>query len=195
MHDSKKPDINEYEPLFGSWAVKKPYLGKGGFGEVYKIHREAMGMTQYAAVKRISLSKSLLRLQPKQYERVQGEIQTMLDLQGASHIVLIHEFTDVDWANGNGKDFLIRMELLTSLEKQDSISIDEVVKMGIHICRALVLCHERKLVHRDIKPGNILVSKFGEYKLSDFGIARVIDDDSTKTSIGTPGFKAPEVAS
>ena len=152
-----------------------------------------MSLKQYAAVKKISIPNTA---DPKQIERVITEIQAMLDMQGANNIVRIEEFDELDWPRGGGKDILIRMELLTSLDsivKESTLPVDEVVKLGTHICKALELCESRKIVHRDIKPGNILVSGYGEYKLGDFGIARSMGERRTFTGIGTDDFIAPEV--
>ena len=188
--------IHDYEPLFGSWTAADDPLGRGAFGEVYEVHRKSMGMTQRAAVKRISFSKAQLDESPQRYELVKNEIQSMLDMKGAGNIVAIEEFTEVNWRRGHGKDILIRMELLMGLDsllKKDTLPENEVVKLGIHICRALVLCEERNIIHRDIKPANIFKSPFGDYKLGDFGIARTLTDGKASTHAGTPGFIAPEV--
>jgi len=185
-------DIYNYEPLFGSWQIESR-LGFGGYGEVHKICRETMGFKQYAAVKKISIPSEA---DPRQLERVRTEIQTMLQMQGANNIVRIEEFAELDWPRGGGKDILIRMELLTSLDsiiKKTILPVDEAVKLGIHICKALELCESANIIHRDIKPGNILVSGYGEYKLGDFGIARSMGERRTFTGIGTDDFIAPEV--
>ena len=69
----------------------------------------------------------------------------------------------------------------------------EVIKLGTHICTALERCEQLNIVHRDIKPQNIFVSAFGDYKLGDFGIARVMDHATRATRVGTPTYIAPEV--
>ena len=96
-----------------------------------------------------------------------------------------------------GLDILIRMELLTSLANVvagRALSQAEVIQLGIHICRALELCAQKKIIHRNIKPGNIFVSSDGGYKLGDFGIARQIEQTSSGLSKkGTNTYMAPEV--
>ena len=67
----------------------------------------------------------------------------------------------------------------------------EVIRLGIELCRALEVCHRQGILHRDIKPGNILVSKDGEFKLGDFGVAREWVDASM-TIVGTRSYLAPE---
>jgi len=187
--------IYDYEPLFNGWSIGN-LLGAGGFGEVYAIHKQDFGITQYAAVKRISIPSEQLAKDPKLLDRVKSEIQAMIRMKGASNIVTIEEFAIVDWKRGQGRDILIRMELLTSLDsilERETFNIDEAKKLGIHICRALDLCEENNIIHRDIKPANIFRSEHGDYKLGDFGIARTLSDGKASTGIGTPFFMAPEI--
>ena len=69
------------------------------------------------------------------------------------------------------------MELLTPLQKvtkERLLSEEEVIKLGKDICKALILCESRNIIHRDIKPDNIMISKFGDYKLGDFGVSKVM---------------------
>ncbi len=76
---------------------------------------------------------------------------------------------------------------------QSMLGESEVIRLGKDICKALMLCEARHIIHRDIKPQNILVSKFGDYKLGDFGVARVQDHTTKATKMGTHGYAAPEV--
>ena len=189
------PDIRDYEPLFGRWTVGKR-LGAGGFGDVYEIYREELGITQRAAVKRISIPGERLEEDPRILERVKTEIKTMLNMKGANHIVGIEEFAVENWKRDNGRDILIRMELLTSLAsviKKEVMQINEVIKLGCQICKMLEICEKNDIIHRDIKPANLFVSQYGDYKLGDFGIARTLEDGKASTFIGTKEFLAPEV--
>jgi serine/threonine protein kinase len=103
----------------------------------------------------------------------------------------------VQRTNELGWDVLIRMELLKSLAdhiKEQPMTLSEVYKLGIHICRALELCAMKNIIHRDIKAENIFVSPYGEYKLGDFGIARQIERTMSGLSKkGTYSTMAPEV--
>jgi len=106
------------------------------------------------------------------------------------HEVIPHE-------DGIGWDILIRMELLTPLQEHTdllNISRDEVVKLGIDICKALEKCQKEDIIHRDIKPENIFVSADNNYKLGDFGVARTIEKTTSNfTRVGTPPYMAPEI--
>jgi serine/threonine-protein kinase len=187
--------IYDYEPLFGEWKIGKR-LGKGGFGEVYSIYKEAFGITQWAAVKRIELPHNNPEKDNVLLERVKAEIMSMIQMKDYPHIVKIEDFAVVDWKRDEGQDILIRMELLTSLEeklKDGPLSVDEIVKMGIHLCKMLEVCEQQNIIHRDIKPANIFITKYGDYKLGDFGIARTLSDGVASTGIGTLDYMAPEV--
>ena len=96
------------------------------------------------------------------------------------------------------------MELLTNLYDQvmsnssseACLSQREVIKLGVHLCRALELCSRKNIIHRDIKPENIFISPHGEYKLGDFGVARQVEQTMSGLSKkGTYTTMAPEVFS
>src|SRR4029077_13880280 len=81
--------------------------------------------------------------------------------------------------------------------KRERLSLDESVRIAKQIARALGAAHRNGVVHRDIKPSNVLVTREGEVKLVDFGIARSLQNLSTKLTrtghlVGTPGYAAPE---
>ena len=88
------------------------------------------------------------------------------------------------------------MELLTSLQqvlRERTLSEKEVIKLGKDISRALILCEKKHIIHRDIKPMNVMVSQFGDYKLGDFGVSKIMDHTTFATAMGTPEYQAPEV--
>ena len=74
----------------------------------------------------------------------------------------------------------------------------EAARIVIMLARALQYAHEKGIIHRDLKPGNVLVAADGTLKISDFGLAKRLDDDSGRTRsgaiIGTPSYMAPEQA-
>ena len=120
----------------------------------------------------------------------------MKELQGQSNIVSCDDFALEKNPNGIGGKIYIRMELLTPLQKvtkERLLSEKEVIKLGKDICKALILCESRNIIHRDIKPDNIMISKFGDYKLGDFGVSKVMSHTTGATMTGTEGYMAPEV--
>ena len=204
----------DYEYLavpFHGWIVVRE-IGIGGFGKVYEIRRDQYGIAERSAMKVIAVpqdpneintylrdgySPETLR---KMYNGIRtsvlGEYQTMARLKDCPNIVRCEDIQVVMDPDGIGSKIYIRMELLTPVrdyEKLQSFNEEEVIKLGSDICNMLVRCEEEGIVHRDIKPGNIMVSGRGEYKLGDFGIARSMDHTTMATRIGTINYMAPEV--
>ena len=185
-------------------------IGRGGFGEVYEVERDVAGLEK-AAVKRISIPQdsgeieelyasgcddvSLQKHFNDYLQEFLKEYRLMADLKGNTNIVSCDDVRYEQHDDGIGWDIYIRMELLIPLMKVlDHIDTEEqVIKVGRDICNALVLCRSRNIVHRDIKPQNIFVSKNGDYKLGDFGIAKTMEKTSGATKIGTYEYMAPEV--
>lgn len=121
----------------------------------------------------------------------------MLEFKGHSNIVNCHDFSVVQNPDGPGCTLYIRMELLKPLKevlKTETFSEKRIVQLGMDICRALEVCERRDVIHRDIKPDNIMMSEFGNFKLGDFGIARTMEKTMSATMTGTDWYMAPEVA-
>ena len=205
-------EYKKYEPIFGSWYLSK-IIGKGSFGKVFEITREEYGATYKSALKIISVPQDDEEIKNRMtegtdldtiseyYEDVLKDIvnenEIMSKLKGNSNIVSYEDHQVIPHENGIGYDILIRMELLTPLVDRmiaKKLDENEVVKLGIDICKALELCHKKNIVHRDIKPQNIFVSESGDYKLGDFGIARTMEKTTGGMSKkGTYKYMAPEV--
>ena len=193
------------------WKIVK-YLGGGAYGKVYEIERNNSGIQEKAAVKIVSRPKEESELEvdyQNGYDResiavkyteilqeYKNEYKLMKELQGQSNIVSCDDFAIEENPDGIGGKIYIRMELLTPLQKvtkERLLSEEEVIKLGKDICKALILCESRNIIHRDIKPDNIMISKFGDYKLGDFGVSKVMSHTTGATMTGTEGYMAPEV--
>lgn len=122
----------------------------------------------------------------------------MYRLRDCAQVVNYQDYTFINWQadNSYGCDMLIRMELLTSLEAvlmRQTFHESGVLRVGRDLTEALIRCHQEGIIHRDIKPANIFVTPNGDYKLGDFGIARILDDTQfAYTSIGTRAYASPE---
>jgi serine/threonine protein kinase len=206
--------VESYENIrlpWPDWKIVK-YLGGGAYGKVYEIERNIAGIREEAALKIVSRPKdseevescydngydkeSIVATYNGQIQDCVKEYQTMKELQGQSNIVSCDDFTVVPNPNGIGGQVFIRMELLTSLQqvlRERPLSVDEIIKLGKDISSALILCESKNIVHRDIKPTNIMVSRFGGYKLGDFGVSKTMDHTTFATAMGTPEYQAPEV--
>ena len=204
---------NEIQEIWPGWKIES-LIGSGGFGKVYKARKELLGQKEtYSAIKVIRIpndpaelsnmkssrmdEKSIREYYKASVEQLTNEIELMDRMKSASHVVTIEDYKVVEESETIGWSIYIRMELLTNLNtfiQEKGMSTQDVVKMGIDVLTGLEFCHQEKLIHRDIKPDNIFVSKFGEYKIGDFGISREIENTSvTLSQKGTKAYMAPEI--
>ena len=193
------------------WKIVKD-LGGGTYGRVYEIERTISGIQEKAALKIVSRPKNkdemesyynegyskadLIASYESEIRNYVQEYKLMKELQGESNIVSCDDFAIEENPDGIGGKIYIRMELLTPLQKvtkERLLSEEEVIKLGKDICKALILCESRNIIHRDIKPDNVMISKFGDFKLGDFGVSKVMGHTTAGTMTGTEGYIAPEV--
>ncbi len=205
-------EYSKYEPIFGSYKISK-LLGEGSYGKVYEIVRQDFGVTYKAALKVITIPKSQAEVKNAMsegmdeatvatyfrsfVEEMTKEFALMDKLKGNSYIVNYEDHTVIEHKGSIGWDVLIRMELLTPLTDyiaEKPLPLEEVVRLGIDLCKALEICDSYSIIHRDIKPENIFVSNLGNFKLGDFGIARVAEKTTgASTKVGTYAYMAPEI--
>ena len=208
-------DINyykRYEPIFGVWHITHQ-IGEGSFGKVFELEREDFGVTYKAALKAITIPASQSEVEDMLAEMTdEASVKTyygtfvkelveesalMSRLKGNSNIVSYENHQVIEHKEGVGWDVLIQMELLTPLNryiKEHTVTRQDIIKLGIDLCKALELCQKFNIIHRDIKPENIFVSDAGDFKLGDFGIARTIEKTTGGLSKkGTYNYMAPEV--
>ena len=194
------------------WKIVEK-IGEGSYGKVYKAQRTEKGRSFYSAIKILSIPNSKSELNgvltetgseetARNYfegllEECIQEISTMEYFRGNSHIVSVEDYKVVEYLDEIGWDISIRMEYLESFPEHcagRNLTEDEVLKLGIDLCRALEYCAQLNIIHRDIKPENIFVSRFGDFKLGDFGIARELERSMGGFSKkGTYSYMAPEM--
>ena len=188
-------------------------IGEGSFGKVYKAKRTERGRSFYSAIKIISIPASKGELDSvrsemnneqstREYfrnlvEDCIQEIYTMEHFCGNSHVVSFEDFKVVEYLDEIGWDISIRMEYLTSFMDYctgKELTEKEVIKLGCDLAMALIYCRKLNIIHRDVKPENIFVSRFGDFKLGDFGIAREqAHTMSNMSKKGTDSYMAPEI--
>jgi serine/threonine protein kinase len=198
--------------IWPDWIITEK-IGTGAFGTVYSAKKEDRGCVYESAIKVIHIPQDDselrdLRHSGMDYQSICGfyrdikeglwnEISVMETLRTAANIVSIDDYKEVPSEDGIGWTMYIRMEKLTSLNQyQDRhvMTVFDIVKLGIDICSALVCCEKENIIHRDIKPDNIFVNKYGDFKLGDFGIARHMEKtQSVFSQKGTYQYMAPEV--
>ena len=171
---------------FGNYRLIQ-LLGSGGFAEVYLAEHRQLGMK--AAIKILHA-----HLERSEISAFRQEARTIADLKHP-HILRVLDF-DVE----NATPFLVldyasKGSLRVIHPRESRLPLDLVVNYVGQIANALQYAHERKLIHRDVKPENILMGEDGRLLLSDFGIATIVHSTSsmaTAAAMGTLAYMAPE---
>jgi hypothetical protein len=165
-------------------------LGDGGMGAVYRARQQSSG-ERLVALKRVRVSGDrdlLTRI------RREAEILATLD---HPHIIRVYEFVPDEGGLAIAMQYAPGGSLADRLAAQGRLDAASVVAFAVPVAQALASAHRRDVLHRDIKPGNILFTSDGEPLLSDFGIARwkaTTRLTQTGVQLGTAEYLDPEVA-
>lgn len=178
------------EAILGRYRLSKQ-LGSGAFGTVWSARDERLDRD--VAVKILPRSRVI-------HQRFEREARAAARLQHPAIVTLYEAAVDDDGAYLVSE--LVRGRTLDQLLAAGKLSDREIIEIAINICEALDHAHGQGVIHRDVKPSNILVAKAtsnlaGRAKLTDFGVAHVVGGDSlTRTGdvIGTLAYMAPEQA-
>lgn len=192
------PTVEELAEFFPQLEVLS-LIGRGGMGVVYKARQKSLHRD--VALKLLAPERAG---DPMFTRRFASEARSLAALNHP-HIVGVHDFGEA------GGYFYLLMEFvdgvnLRQLIQNRRITPDEALDIIAPVCDALQAAHERGIVHRDVKPENLLITRNGIVKIADFGIARMMDEPpaegisqpaphppSTHTyAAGTPDYAAPE---
>ncbi|MEV6768158.1 protein kinase [Nocardia sp. NPDC051030] len=164
-------------------------VGRGGFGVVYRCFQVALDRT--VAIKVLTAD-----LESESLERFVREQLAMGKLSGHPNIITVFEVG----STATGRPYIVMPfhshgSLDARIQQHGPIGWQDVLHIGVKISGALETAHRRGLLHRDVKPGNILLTEYGEPQLADFGIARLAGGFETTagTVTGSPAYTAPEV--
>ncbi|MBK8183767.1 MAG: protein kinase [Candidatus Competibacteraceae bacterium] len=171
----------------GYTIVKK--IGEGGMATVYLAVQESLGRQVALKVMRSA------RIQEENFaERFSKEGRLIAQLQHPQ-IITIYDFGSRDLYNYFSMEFLPGGTLAEQIEQ--GLSLERAVEMIRSVSIALAYAHKRGVIHRDLKPQNVLFRQDGTPVLSDFGIAKVVDSDDTQLTVpgftvGSPVYMSPE---
>ena len=164
-------------------------IGRGGFGVVYRCTQ--IGLDRTVAVKVLTA-----HLEEENRARFFREQRAMGRLTGHPNIVGILQVGTTD----TGRPYLVmpyhrQGSVDTKIRENGPLDLEEVLRLGVKMAGALETAHRLGILHRDVKPANILLTDYGEPALADFGIAHIADGFKTATGTvtGSPAFTAPEV--
>ena len=175
---------------FGDYELLEE-IGRGGQGVVYRAHQKSLNRT--VALKVIGLGPWTTEAHLKRFRR-EAEAAASLD---HPCIVPIYEVGERDGSCYFSMKF-VEGGQLDEVAEREPIPIRRAAELIAKLARTVHHAHEHGILHRDIKPGNILVNEKGEPLLTDFGLARLVEAESTITRtldvLGTPSYMAPEQA-
>ncbi len=164
-------------------------IGQGGLGDVYRATRVSTGGTVAIKVLRDVSDESVV------WHRTRRELTALVALAGHGNVIQLLEMLDLaegpalvmEYAPGGSVAGLLRA-------RDATLAVGEVVMIGRHTAAALVAAHEQGIVHRDIKPQNLLIDAYGQVKLCDFGVAALTrsDDFRTRTNALSMRYASPE---
>jgi len=175
---------------FGDYELLEQ-IGRGGQGVVFRARQKSLN--RVVALKVIGLGRWATEAHLKRF-RLEAEAAAKLDHPG---IVPIHEVGERDGSCYFSMKF-VEGGQLGEVARREPMPIRRGVELIAKVARTMHYAHEHGILHRDIKPGNILLDQKGEPHLTDFGLARLVESESTVTRtlevLGTPSYMAPEQA-
>src|SRR5216110_192454 len=175
---------------FGDYELLEQ-IGRGGQGVVFRARQKSLN--RIVALKVIGLGNWATKAHLKRF-RLEAEAAARLEHPG---IVPIHEVGERDGSCYFSMKF-VEGGQLDEIVRRTPMSIRQAAELIAKVARTVHYAHQHRILHRDIKPGNILLDAKGEPHLTDFGLARLVGSESTVTRtlevLGTPSYMAPEQA-
>jgi len=167
-------------------------LGRGGMGVVYKGYEPALA--RYVAIKELAPA---LAHDAMLVERFLREARSMAALNDP-HIIQIYFIGQEDEQPFFVMEFVEGESLAALIKRLGRLQVGDALKVLAQAAQGLAVAHDRGVIHRDIKPGNLMLGERGQVKIADFGIAlanRDFDSKLTGTGefVGTPGYLSPEI--
>ena len=164
-------------------------IGHGGFGVVFRCVQPLLD-------REVAIKVLTADLDPDNVDRFLREQRAMGRLSGHPHIVTIFQVGTI----ARGRPYIVmpchgKGSLEALIRRHGPMDWSETLRIGVKLAGALEAAHRAGILHRDVKPGNVLLTEYGEPQLTDFGIARIAGGFQTATGviIGSPAFTAPEV--
>lgn len=183
------PYLEPGATICGRWTIDRE-LGRGGYSVVYLAHDRALE-TQ-VAVKLLVPPPAAAKVAR---ERMRREVQVV---RGLSHenIVAVYDFVEDGPWSFIIMEYVAGPDLQVRVRDRGPLTAEQSVRLGRDIAAALGTAHRRGILHRDVKPQNVLLDPDGRYRLTDFGSARLdgqLGVTTTGALTGTPDYTAPEV--
>jgi serine/threonine protein kinase len=180
------PSVEEMNALLPQYAFEK-LAAYGGMGAVFRGRQRSLDRP--VAIK---ILPPEFGAEPEFAERFKSEARAMAKLNHTNVVGVYdfgittggHLYLVMEWIEG---------PTLHELIHKGSIPVRKVAHLGMQLCDALAYAHSHKILHRDIKPGNIMINQDDQVKVADFGLARPITGEAEENPFGTPDYAAPEI--
>ena len=163
-------------------------LGRGGMGEVWQAYDL-----------KLQVDVALKSIRPERFPGEEGRELLRREVRAAREVMSPNVCRIFDLVDEEGQEF-VSMEyvdgetLLEVLQKRGPLELGEAMRLAAQFLAGLEAIHAAGLVHRDVKPENIMITRTGRVVLMDFGVAKEIAADRSHTIAGTPAYMAPEQA-
>ena len=189
-HAPSVPRLGPNLPVLPGFTVLE-LLGTGGSAVVYRARQENLHREVAVKVMREEIDD------PAVWRRFEREARIIASLSGHPHVVTIYDVG----RTASGQPFMVtelldQGSLRTVLRRDGPLAVRPAASVGAAMAAALSASHERGILHRDVKPGNVLLSSGGDIKLADFGVARLMAGHTRTTTSSvafTPEHVSPEV--
>lgn len=169
-------------------------LGRGAMGLVYEGRDPRLG--RKVAIKTILKTHLADPALAREYSsRFVREAQAAARL-AHPNIVIVHDFGEDDEVSYLVMEFIEGRELAQLFDERTPFDLASAVRIVCDLLEALAYAHDHGVVHRDVKPANVMIDRAGRVKLTDFGVARLVDSNADRTlpgtMVGTPSYMSPE---
>lgn len=162
-------------------------LGRGGMGEVYRATDLALG--QPVALKFLPEEASR---NPRLLERFHGEVR-VARLVSHPNVCRVFDIGEIDGSPFISMEYVDGEDLASLLTRIGRLPADKALEAARKLCAGLAAAHDRGVIHRDLKPQNIMINKRGDVVIMDFGLAAIADQlTGAEVRNGTPAYMAPE---
>eukprot|EP00762_Andalucia_godoyi_P006726 ANDGO_06153.mRNA.1 putative serine/threonine-protein kinase nek3 len=168
-------------------------VGKGTFGQAFLVQRVDNG--KQFIMKKINISN----MNSQERADAMNEVRLLSSLKHPNIVEYIESFTDTTGNLCIVMEYAERGDLYDAIKRQAALNKpfaeEQIVDWLLQVCLAIKHCHDKKILHRDIKSQNIFLTAQNKVKIGDFGIARVLKNtlDYAKTMVGTPYYMSPEI--
>ncbi len=162
-------------------------LGRGGMGEVYRA--EDLKLHQLVALKFLpaSLEQNRTRL-----NLFLSEVKLARAI-AHPNVCRVYDVGEIDGLHFISMEYINGETLSSLLRRIGRVPLDKARELGQQVCQGLAAVHEQGILHRDFKPGNLMIDDYGRAKIMDFGLASLAEDiDDNSIAYGTPAYMAPE---